>query len=203
MVAEVTPMELETFFTIRERERIASFKREKRRKEWAASRMAVKLLAIENGLCETPSDCSVDSAYRRPSLTIGGAAGAREISITHSEEAGGAAIDEVRIGIDLQKTRPLADRATKFFLNPDEVGAWKSVHLPDSLIHFWCAKEAGYKVHAGHGWYRGVAIRLLESREDGLLFAYRDGRSEGTIETARLGDGFVCALARMTGVLPA
>jgi hypothetical protein len=195
VVHDVTPSDLDAFFTRAERERIASFKRERRREEWAASRIALKLLAVENGLCGDPHECSVDSAYRRPSLSIRGSAPAREISITHSAGAGGASISGRRVGIDLQKARPLAEKATKFFLNDDEVAAWRSVDLEDSLIHFWCAKEAGYKIHAARGWYRAVRISLLEATTGGLIFAYRDAASEGTIETARLGDGFVLAVA--------
>ncbi|HVR42935.1 MAG TPA: 4'-phosphopantetheinyl transferase superfamily protein [Thermoanaerobaculia bacterium] len=196
VVREVTGEDL-ALFQPRERERIASFPREKRRAEWAASRLAIKLLAVENGLCADPLDCSVDSAYRRPSLSIGGRRHEREVSITHSSGAGAAALSAGRIGIDLQKVRPLAERATKFFLNDDEVEAWRSVPLADSLIHFWCAKEAGYKLHAAPGWYRGVRVGLREVRREGVILDYRDSRSEGTIRTARLRDGFILALARM------
>lgn len=201
VVREVTPAELDSCFTAAERERLASFPRAKRREEWAASRLAVKLLAVKNGLAGDCRECSVDSAYRRPSLSIGGAPHPNEITITHSDGAGGAAISARRIGLDLQKVRPLAERATKFFLNDDEVAAWRSLDLDDALIHFWCAKEAGYKIHARKGWYRGVRIALVGTTPDGLRFDYRDGASEGTIETARLADGFVLALAEMARAL--
>lgn len=197
VVRDVTPRDLDLYFTEDERARIASFKREKRRAEWAASRLAAKLLAVENALCDDPRACTVDSAYRRPSLAIRGARAGREITITHSEGAGGAAIGTRRIGLDLQKVRPLAERATKFFLNDDEVAAWRSTDLPDALIHFWCAKEAGYKIHAARGWYRGVRIELTERTPQGLRFRYRDAASEGTIETARLEEDFVLAVAEM------
>jgi phosphopantetheinyl transferase len=197
VVRDVTDGDLAASFTDAERARIASFPREKRRAEWAASRLAAKLLAVENGLCDDPRRCSVDSAYRRPSLAIDGVRDAREVTITHSAGAGGAAIGEHRLGLDLQKVRPLAERATKFFLNDDEVASWRSVGLTDSLIHFWCAKEAGYKIHAARGWYRGVRIELLAATPSGLRFRYRDGSSEGTIETARLDEDFVLAIAEM------
>lgn len=197
VVRDVTAADLDAFFTGAERARIASFKRETRREEWAASRLAAKLLAVEGGLCGAPRECSVDSAYRRPSLAIRGTRVDREVTITHSEGAGGAALAKRRLGLDLQKVRPLADRATKFFLNDDEVAAWRSVELEDSLIHFWCAKEAGYKIHAARGWYRGVRIELESRTEAGLRFRYRDAASEGVIETARLDEDFVLALAEM------
>lgn len=195
VVRDVNPEDLERFFTPAERERIAAFRRPKRREEWAASRLAMKILAVENGLCDAHAECTVDSAYRRPSLTIGGRPHHRTVTISHSAGAGAAAFGESRIGADLQKVRPLAERATKFFLNDDEVAAWRGVSIDDSLIHFWCAKEAGYKLHSGPGWYRGVRIRLEEERPDGLRFAYEDGPSRGSIETARLADGFILALA--------
>jgi phosphopantetheinyl transferase len=196
VVRDVTPDELNAFFTPAERERIASFPRAKRREEWAASRLAVKLLAVENGLCSDPRDCSVDSAYRRPSLSIRGSIDSRHhVTITHSEGAGGAAIAPGRVGLDLQKVRPIKERSTKFFLNEEEVGMWRRVSVDAPLIHFWCAKEAGYKIHAGKGWYRGVRIVLTGEGDAGLRFDYRDGSSEGTIETARLDAEFVLALA--------
>lgn len=197
VVEGVTAEDLERWFTPAEMERLASFPRPKRRAEWSASRLAMKLLAVENGLCDDLRSCSVATAYRRPSLSIAGAPADIEISITHSEGAGGAALSDARIGIDLQKVRPLKERATKFFLDDDEVAAWRGVDLPHSLIHFWCAKEAGFKIHASRGWYRGVKVALREVRDEGLRFDYRDSLSEGTIETAALENDFILAVARM------
>lgn len=197
IIEDVNAEDVDQWFTEKEKERLDTFARPKRRAEWSASRLAMKLLAVENGLCDDLRACSVATAYRRPSLSIGGAPAGKEISITHSAGAGGAAVSDARIGIDLQKVRPLKDRATKFFLNEDEVETWRSLDLDHSLIHFWCAKEAGYKIHAARGWYRGVKISLKEAREDGLLFDYRDAGSEGTIETAALEDEFVLAVAKM------
>jgi phosphopantetheinyl transferase len=199
VVASVDETDLAESFTEAEHARIASFRREKRRREWAASRMAAKLLAVETGLCHSLTDCTVASAYRRPALTIHGEESAIGVSITHSDGAGAAAISPNRIGIDLQLVRPMKDRSTKFFLNDDELGIWRESNLADPLIHLWCAKEAGYKLHAMPGWYRGVKIELVEERPDGLLLKYADPLSRGSIETARLKDGFVFARARKTG----
>ncbi len=195
VVRDVAPEDLDRYFTDAERRRIDGFRREKRRAEWAASRLATKLLAVENGLCASHGECTVDSAYRRPALAIAGRTFPQTVSITHSEWAGAAALSERRIGADLQKTRPLAERATKFFLNDDEVAAWRETDLADSLIHFWSAKEAGYKLHSMPGWYRGIRIRIAGVRPDGLLFHYEDSKSRGTIETARLDDDYILALA--------
>lgn len=198
IVRDVEEGELDRWFGPGEQERLRSFPREKRRAEWSSSRVAAKLLAVERGLCQEPLQCVVASAYRRPVLTLSGAPSALHVTITHSEGAGGAGIDAARIGIDLQQVRPLAERATKFFLSDDEVAAWRSTSLSDGLIHFWCAKEAGYKLHARRGWYKGVRIRLVGEREDGVDLEYEDAASSGTIETRTLDDGFVLALARMT-----
>jgi phosphopantetheinyl transferase len=199
VVASVDEADLAASFIEAERTRIASFPREKRRREWAASRMAAKLLAVETGLCDALTDCTVASAYRRPSLTIRGKESAIGVSITHSDGAGAAAISSTRIGIDLQLVRPMKDRSTKFFLNDDELEIWRESRLADPLIHLWCAKEAGYKLHAMPGWYRGVKIELVEERSDGLLLTYADSLSRGTIETARLKDGFVLGKAEARG----
>jgi phosphopantetheinyl transferase len=199
VVASVDEGDLAESFTESERARIASFRREKRRREWAASRMAAKLLAVEMGLCPSLTDCTVASAYRRPVLTIHGEESAIGVSITHSDGSGAAAISPTRIGIDLQLVRPMKERSTKFFLNDDELGIWRGLRLADPLIHLWCAKEAGYKLHAMPGWYRGVKIELLEERSDGLLLTYADPLSQGSIETARLEGGFVLGKAEKTG----
>ena len=199
VVASVDETDLAESFTEAEHARIASFPREKRRREWAASRMAAKLLAVETGLCASFRDCTVASAYRRPALTIHGEPSALGVSITHSDGAGAAAISPTRIGIDLQLVRPMKDRSTKFFLNDDELEIWRNSSLADPLIHLWCAKEAGYKLHAMPGWYRAVKIELVEERADGLLLKYTDPLSQGTIETVRLEDGFVFGKARKTG----
>lgn len=199
VVGSLDESDLDLHFTEAERQRIASFKREKRRREWAASRMAAKLLAVETGLCDSLTDCSVDSAYTRPVLSIRGRASEAGVSITHSDGAGAAALSPTRIGIDLQMVRPMKDRSTKFFLNDDELGIWRGLSLADPLIHLWCAKEAGYKLHAMPGWYRAVKIALLSERPDGVLLTYEDPRSRGSIETARLEGGFVFAIARSRG----
>ncbi|HUP63810.1 MAG TPA: 4'-phosphopantetheinyl transferase superfamily protein [Thermoanaerobaculia bacterium] len=202
VVREVTAEELDAHFTAEERQRIESFPREKRRAEWSASRLALKLLSTETGLCDTARECVSTSAYRRPALELRGRLSELQISITHSEGAGGAAISKERIGIDLQKIRPLAERATKFFLSRAEVDMWRALDLEDSLIHLWCAKEAGYKLHALPGWYKGVQVDLEAAHPEGLCLRYRDPRSEGTIETRRIGDDFILAVAKMEGALP-
>lgn len=198
IVRDVGDAELDRWFTADEQEKLRSFAREKRRAEWSSSRVAAKLLALERGLCPEPHQCVVASAYRRPHLSLSGSPSELHVTITHSEGAGGAGIDPARIGIDLQKVRPLAERATKFFLSDDEVAAWRSTSVADGLIHFWCAKEAGYKLHARRGWYKGVRIRVIGERDDGVDLEYEDAASSGTIETRTLADGFVLALARMT-----
>lgn len=198
IVSEVEEEELRLHFTDEERARIASFPREKRRREWASSRMAAKLLAVETGLCEALSSCSVASAYSRPSLSLDGSPSDLGVSITHSEGAGAAALSNQRIGIDLQRVRPMKERSTKFFLNDSELEFRERLRLADPLIHLWCAKEAGYKLHALPGWYRGVKVALVEEREEGLLLSYEDRLSRGSIETARLDEEFVLAIARPT-----
>lgn len=193
VVSDVTAEDVEKFFDEEEQERLASFQREKRRAEWAASRVALKQLALDLALCESARECRLLSANRRPQLTLKG----QElfVSISHSKGAGAAAIAPAPIGIDLQMVKPIDVRATKFFLNPEEADELFRMAVPDAIVHFWAAKEAALKLDATIGWYRASSIAVREERVDGFTFEFRRGSMSGRIVTARV-DGFVLAIAQ-------
>lgn len=195
VVSDVAENEREAFLTEDEFKRLRSFAREKRRMEWSASRIAVKLLAVERGLCSDPKHCSVTSSYQKPVLRIGGGGDPYHVSISHSSGAGAAAIDSGPIGIDIQKLRDLNPRATKFFLKGPELAQLEGSAVADGLIHFWCAKEAAYKLKAGRGWLKRVTIDLRGESRDGLSFSL-SYPVEGTVDTFRIGEDFIAAVAR-------
>lgn len=185
------------YLTDEEAERAASFPREKRRAEWTASRIAVKLLALENGLCDDPRDCSVVSSYRKPALAVKGGPTTLQVSISHSEWAGSAGLDARPVGIDIQKLRDLNPRATRFYLKDEEVAQMRSTAIANPLFHFWCAKEAAFKLQAGPGWLKRVTIDLKSESPDALTFALSYPVT-GTVDTFRINDEYVAAVARQS-----
>ncbi len=194
IVEEISEEEARKILTPDETAKWQTFPRPKRRHEWAASRVAAKLLAVESGLCESYDDCSIVRTTGKPRLKIPGQD--LQVSISHSEGVGAAAISRSVIGIDLQKTRPLKPRIVKFFLNPDELDLPDRIPVDSPLIHLWCVKESIMKVR-GHGWYKEGYIRLESAGDGGLRFTFSTGKHSGIVETRRLESDFVLAVARV------
>ena len=153
----------------------ASFHLQKRREEWLASRYAAKKLAMDRGLCSDPAQFHVD-------------ANPLHRSISHSAPYAAAAIDDRPVGIDVQVVRPISENAAHLFLTEKETESMDSLQVPDRMLHFWCAKEAAWKMGRGEaGTLKRVPIRLEEQRKHGLLF--------DSVETIRIADVIV-ALTR-------
>lgn len=196
IISEVTETEGDAYLTGEELARVRGFKREKRRSEWTASRIAAKLLALRQKLCDDPRHCSIVSSYSKPELRItAGSAPRRFVSISHSEGAGSAAIDEVPVGLDIQKTRVLKPGVTRFFLKDEEKLEMERSGMPDAMFHFWCAKEAAFKLKAGRGWLKRVSIHLEEETPSKLRFAL-SYPVRGTVETFRVNPDYFAAVAR-------
>lgn len=169
---------LTAWFTENELSTVGSFDREKRRNEWILSRIAAKQLAIDRGLCSDPRSCAIEN--RR--------IGSWYVSLSHSGPYAGAAIDEKPIGLDVQVVRELNERAAHLFLSESEMESMHSCRLPYRLLHFFCAKEAGWKREEGAiETLKRVPLRLSAERANGLLF--------DDVETVAIGDVIV-ALAR-------
>ena len=183
VVTGVTPNA--EWFTEDELREAEAFRRERRRDEWMAARMAAKQLALRRGLCAEPRGCTV----ARPQLLIRGGS-PRFVSVSHSERFAGAAIDDEPVGIDVQAIRDLSEGAAKFFLTGAEVKAMHRCAIADRLLHFWCAKEATWKQRGGEPrTLKQIPITLLAESADGLRF--------DSVETLAL-DGAIVALTRPT-----
>lgn len=195
IVSDVSEPERQAYLTPAELKRVREFAREKRRAEWAASRIGAKLLALALGLCDDAQECSIVSSYSKPHLQIGPKGRGLHVSISHSEWAGAAAIDRVPIGLDIQKIRELKPRITKFFLKDEEVAQMQGTRIEHPLIHFWCAKEAAYKLRAGRGWLKRVTIDLQAETGGGLGFTLSDPVA-GTVNTFRVDEHYIAAVAR-------
>jgi len=140
----------ETFLSIPELEKLASFKIEKRRRDWLGGRYAAKTL-LNSLNPETPLpaiEISYDP-FGRPVWAGGGTP--RLLSITHSGPFCAAASGSERtkfLGIDLEKAEPRAEAWYKDYFHKSELSV--SAPHPSSLIphpytlatHLWTQKEA-------------------------------------------------------------
>jgi phosphopantetheinyl transferase len=154
-------------------------RRERRRDEWMAARIAAKQLALQLGLCAEPRDCVVV----RPTLLIRGQA-LRFVSVSHSERFAAAAIDREPVGIDVQAIRDVSEGTAKFFLTTAEVKAMHRCAIANRLLHFWCAKEAAWKRQGGDpATLKQIPLALLTESAKGLRF--------DSVETLALDDAIV------------
>ncbi len=120
----------------------ASFKLEKRRREWMLSRGAAALL---------------------PDLPF--------VSFSHSAPYAAAARDAVPVGIDVQVIRTVSERAAHLFLTEREEEAMQRCSISNRLLHFWCAKEAEWKRRGGTTvTLKMTPLELLAEYERGLRF---------------------------------
>lgn len=182
------------WLTSTELARAGAFRSEKRRHEWVSSRIALRRLGLERGVITAPLGLEIDSEARPPLAR----SGARElfVSFSHSAHAGAAALDERRIGVDLEQVREIEPRLKKFFLNDEETTRAAALEFPAALIHLWAAKEAAFKLVASLTLLKEIELVAWEREDDGLALRFRGGELRGTIRTARLDDRFILALAR-------
>lgn len=165
----------------------------KRRREWTASRKALKMLAVERGAIGEPRDGLIESdGESRPHLRDLTTGRSWCVSLSHSRGFAAAAIDHQPIGVDVERVRPLSTSAAHLFLTEAEGYAIQQATIEDALLHSWCAKEAAWKaISAMHETLRSVPLRLIDRGDQGLKF-------EGptlTIETRRISPDLVAALA--------
>ncbi len=135
--AETLYAEAEPFLTDDEKHSFATFKNERRRREWLATRLTVKsVLGHYPGII-----------YDGGKPHLGGQFGEnKHISITHTDGLVGIAIsDNPNIGIDLERMTPRILRIKHKFLNANEFDYIDGDGLSHLLYIQWCAKEAMYK----------------------------------------------------------
>ena len=121
-----------------------TFRHQKRRDEWLRARMAVKKLALLRGLGSDPRKFRVE----RPHVIVDDVM-RLFVSISHSERFAAAAIDDEPVGIDVQALRDVDERTARFFLTQPETKAMRLCTVSHRLLHFWCAKEAAWKLRGG------------------------------------------------------
>ncbi len=175
-----------SFFADQELATVSAFKLESRRREWLLSRMVAKRLAMQLDLANDPRRISIE----RPFVIIDGVTSGWRVSLSHSASYAAAAFARAPVGIDVQQTRTLDERAAHLFLSPEETGEMESCTVPERILHFWCAKEAAFKQRSEEFvTLRQVPLRLLNERAGSLLF--------DTVETLAQ-DAAIVAVTRPT-----
>jgi len=192
IVADADEYEIAELLDADELGEIASLRAVARQRERAASRVAAKSMALERGIVEHASRIRFTKVDARPVVTIEGAELALFVSFSHTAGIGAAALHDVAVGLDLERERPIDSRATKFFLRDDELASARSSALANPLLHWWCAKEAAFKMSACFATLLRVPLVLERETATGLVLR---GPDHALIETARLSATLVAALA--------
>ncbi|QIA08961.1 4'-phosphopantetheinyl transferase family protein [Draconibacterium halophilum] len=116
--------------------RLESFKAEKRRKEFLASRLLLQTL-----LPQCP-EIIYQEKSGKPSLNNSNL----NISITHSANLAAIILSEKSIGIDIEQLDRNIDKVVTRFANPSEISFIEKSNDPQLLkILLWSAKEAIFK----------------------------------------------------------
>lgn len=184
LVIQIADADPRAWLSPDELEHASRFRLEKRRDEWILSRAALKTLAQNLGICDDPHRCTFD----RPWIVIDGARTEWLASISHTDGHAAAIVGEDAVGIDVQIVRPIAESASHLFLNDDETVQMQRCSIADRVLHFWCAKEAGWKQRSDEfGTMRQLPLYLESEGADGLLF--------DSVETLRIGE-LIVAITR-------
>lgn len=158
-----------------EREKISSFKRDKRFYEWLGGRLAAKLAVMRQlGLDHTPSTLSEleirNSESGRPWLSAPKTAPTTEpveISISHSGRYGLAVAAGCPCGIDIQEDRDSLTRVRDHFCEDAEeaimADLFPAIDTQLRLNLLWAAKEAVKKALSSTKMPAFLDIELLSS----------------------------------------
>ena len=119
-----------------------SYKNLQRKKQWLAYRAL---------LMEILAPCKVKLFYDengKPML----ASGTHHISVSHAGDYAAAVVCmHVKVGIDIELIRPRIERVKGRFLSNAELLAISPTPSLEILYHYWCSKEALYKLHGSPG----------------------------------------------------
>lgn len=157
---EISDDLLELWLSPRERARLDGFRSDKRRRDWLAGRLAAKALLIEYLQDRGEGDrrpAEIEIAYGprgEPQAYVRGERlGEIALSIAHSGGRGFAGLSEAsqegRIGVDLERLRPVRPDLIKRFLSAEERKALTSrfpgERASEGIVLFWALKEAAFK----------------------------------------------------------
>ncbi|WP_319499419.1 4'-phosphopantetheinyl transferase superfamily protein [uncultured Draconibacterium sp.] len=131
--------------------RLETFKAEKRRKEFLATRLLLQKLLPES------QEVIDRDEFGKPSLKDSGL----NISITHSADLAAIILSEKNIGIDIEQLHRNIDKIVTRFASPKEIEFIEKSNDPQLVkILLWSAKEAIFKCCGVQGvqFNRQIAI---------------------------------------------
>ena len=149
-------------------------------------------MALERGLVDLPARIRFTKSEARPIVLVDGVVQALFVSFSHTAGLGAAALHDTPVGIDLERERAIDPRATKFFLRDDELAIASACRVENALLHWWCAKEAAFKLAAGSPTLLRVPLSLESETPAGFVLR---GPRGARVETVRLSVSLVAALA--------
>lgn len=132
--------------------RLETFKAEKRRKEFLASRLLLQTL-----LPQCP-EIIYQEKSRKPSLKNS----SLNISISHSADLAAIILSEKSIGIDIEQLSRNIDKVVTRFANPSEITFIEKSNDPQLVkILLWSAKEAIFKCSGIQGVQFNEQINIV------------------------------------------
>ena len=173
----VTDDLLEFWLSPRERAQLEALRSAKRRQDWLAGRLAAKALLLghlyDRGHDDLqPAEIEISyGPYGEPEALIRGERRAEiALSIAHNGGRGFAGLSEVsqegRIGVDLERIRPVRPDLTERFLSAKERDAlsarFPSERASEGVVLFWALKEAAFK--ALRPSFPTLSLRQLDVR---------------------------------------
>lgn len=148
----------------REKAKLASFNKGKRRLHWLATRVLLRTLLNTSKYIDCPSD-----ANGKPYLVNF----PQKISLSHSFDYAAAMIStRGEVGIDMEIIKTKVERIQHKFLKPAELDfISRGVNQYEQLYACWCAKEAIYKLQGNSGvsFLNNMSILPFEYQSQGLL----------------------------------
>ena len=175
-----------------ERERVHTFKAEKRRHEFALGRAAARELLAAH-LKVRPQDVPL-SVEEDGGVTVG--AGDYHVSISHTARHAAAAIARRPVGVDLEALRCPAPRIHRYVYHPDDYALFERlrIHEDRAQILAWALKESALKARGSGLRYSPKRMRLSISLGDRTAFVEE---AEGQVWNARFLErqGLVLAIA--------
>jgi len=182
----------ESFFTAAEKEYYGGLKIEKRRRDYALGRYALKKLIAENFVKTDLKNIEIlKSADGYPRMTVNGEESKISVSISHSNGYGAACASEKNaVGVDIEIVEERSKAWAEMCFTKTELARGQSAEY---LTELWAKKEAVLKVlNIG----LTAAMHQIEFDGDKINFYGRlAGTKEIKIETNKNLQGFITAIA--------
>lgn len=188
-------LELETFLSPKERQRLDMYTMPKKKVQWISGRYAVKTaLAKHMGMLTNLKLCDIDVVNGENSAPYLLQFPELHISITHSFPWCIGVVANQRIGVDLEKVTAMRSALIKMYFHPREIEHLSQIEAEDrrdthSTV-YWTRKEAISKL-VGLGMAMG--FKELNTFEDTFILKHNSA-TKIRVDSFVI-DRFVCSLA--------